>query len=221
MPDDEEAAYKRLYDLTARKIDGMLYNKSMNECRFADGVAEKLTAFVKNNPPDASDLVRIIGGNTRITLAAAAQAVRSVLTNGGCVSQADGTPDLPATRLVGARLEEVIGFPVGNLSGSNTTPAARNSFLIIPTVYHKLALMCIPVNTTSHIDVCVGAFLPSVLVQFIGTHRKIHAPMLPLPPRYRIPHYTKGNFTPPEGYLPILSPGRSPYYLTPSTPSRG
>ena len=118
-------------------------------CTFGSKTFE-LMKFVKHNPPDASDLIAIFAGNTRLTLAAAAEAVRTVLDDesGTCLDSASGLADAEASARIRSKLKAT-GLPQSVL-GTNTSTrvSAKSVYLAIPTVYHKLAAMCYPRNTT-------------------------------------------------------------------------
>jgi len=117
-------------------------------CTFGSKTFE-LMKFVKHNPPDVSDLIAIFAGNTRLTLAAAAEAVRTVLDESGtCLDSASGVADAEASARIKSKLKAT-GLPQSVFAtNSSTRVSAKSVYLAIPTVYHKLAAMCYPRNTT-------------------------------------------------------------------------
>ena len=111
--------------------------------------------FVHSNPPSADDLITILEQNTWMTIAAAESAVETLLQDAsqGCVDPLTGKKDAVKTAsLLGEVLTKVKGG-VGSsyLQGvrsyyspkKQARPAAIQDYLTLPTVYHKLVMMCI------------------------------------------------------------------------------
>jgi len=147
-----------LYEDTLRKMDDAVSLETKAECTYPN-TSFTLMSYVHHNPPDALDAITIFEGNTQLALAASAEAVRTALTQdrsknlevqgyGGCLDEA-GQPDQPASDRISAKLEAT-GLPqaIYDAMGSTSTGAsARPHYLIIPSVYHKLAAMCYPKDT--------------------------------------------------------------------------
>lgn len=162
---DTELAYTNftrrssdLYQETLRKMDDAVSLETKKPCTYPN-TSFALMKYVQHNPPDALDAITIFEGNTRLALAASAEAVRTALAEGhgkdqqvqgyaGCLDEA-GQPDQPASDRIRAKLEAT-GLPqaIYDAMGSSTGASARPHYLIIPSVYHKLAAMCYPKDTT-------------------------------------------------------------------------
>jgi len=141
-----------LYEDTLRKMDDAVSLENKGECTYP-ATSFDLMEYVHHNPPHALDAIAIFEGNTQLALAASAEAVRTALAEdntgfAGCLDEA-GQEDPQASARIGAKLGAT-GLPqaIYDAMGSSTGASARPHYLVIPSVYHKLAAMCYPKNTT-------------------------------------------------------------------------
>lgn len=115
----------------AQQVDSSVISPKQ-ECAFG---ADRLAAyeFLTTDPPAPIDLITIFEQNTQLTVISGLTAVRDVLKTGKCVDSATGMADNAVSTTI---LEEV-----GNLD-SNESMSGSQHYLALPTVYHKLMLMC-------------------------------------------------------------------------------
>jgi len=143
LEDEDPTLYNETYDAMIKVVDQEILHPS--ECVFTDHTFDMMP-FVYNNPPNSDDLITIIEGNTLMTVAAAAEAVKTVVLNSNCVDAA-GASDPVATHQIRAKLNSSL-LPSSIFAGPEAVSGAKASanyhFLSIPTVYHKTALMCLP-----------------------------------------------------------------------------
>jgi len=161
-PDEDADLYNATYDATIVGIDAAVLNTEQ-ECKYADETFE-LLGYVENNPPQATDLITIIEGNTQMFLAVGAEAVDSVLARGSCVDGLTGQADAEASKRIRSKLDQT-GLQQSVYStigvGSDAQASSDIHFLALPNVYHKAALMCLPgysstSGNTTNVGVCVG-----------------------------------------------------------------
>lgn len=163
--DDGGAAYKAEFERFAATIDDQVINNT-NSCSLAmlDGSnPPDVMTYVTSDLPTAAELVRIFGGNTRLTIAAAAVAIRSALGDDladgqACLDSETGAPDPAAAQRIRDKLRAT-GLPHTVLGNSSTSVSGHSIYLALPTVYHKLAMMCKPnyAHNLTYVDVCTGA----------------------------------------------------------------
>jgi len=156
--DANVTTWQTAYDAMATKMDAAV-NVDNPVCMFPEEEF-KLIPYVKHNPPDADDLITIFEGNTKVTITAGVEVAAKILRNGSmCTDRISGEWDPESSARIRAKLE-AHGLPQSSYpSAANTKVVSpRQTFLAIPTIYHKLALMCNPKESdsnTTHVDVCV------------------------------------------------------------------
>jgi len=155
LPDDNETTYDTAYQAMIARVDDRVLNVLDEDCTFSED-SFRLMSYIHNNPPDANDMISIIEGNTRVAISAATETVYNLLSTQQCLNSVTGAADTMATARLLAKLNKS-SLPQSALPGNTKSASQRQSFLTVPTVYHKIAPTCVPVESKSnrtHTAVC-------------------------------------------------------------------
>jgi len=172
LPDEYEGQYEEIYAAVAQQIDADVLgattplqgeSEAPNTCTF-DNLTFSGQSFMESNPPSAADLLRIFRDNTNLTVATAIHVADTVLAHEGCVDPRTNATDWRAAQVLREQLHATFAphmGPDGVAANPFYTawtgwgvPSSSADFLALPTVYHKLMLMCtLGANATS---VCVN-----------------------------------------------------------------
>merc|ERR1711871_882914 len=131
LEDEYEGQYDELYNAVAEQVDSTVLSPKQ-ECVFG---AHKLAAydFLTSDPPAPIDLVTIFEQNTQLTIISGLTAVKDALKTSTCVDSATGRADGVASAAIREKVRRV---------GSNESMSGGTHYMALPTVYHKLMLMC-------------------------------------------------------------------------------
>lgn len=170
-PDANETDYDVAYEAMARYVDKSLLNEDAT-CSLSDD-AFSLMPYLKNNPPDAEDVVMMFEGNVKMTISGATGQVAHLLSEicidenscvtNMCVDEITGEEDPVSSARIWAKLS-ASGLPYAIWPSNNSFVGRRASasqvFSAVPYAYHKLGPMCRPSSMHAnniHIGMCVSA----------------------------------------------------------------
>ena len=155
LADTDKGLYEANYYATVEMIDQTVLSGTHKKCSYPVSYAEHLS-YLRSNPPDESDLIMTIEGNTKLTISAAAHTVQATLdVDGTCLDSTTAQPDPIATARIAQKLR-ASGLPRSLFPQSRTIATAHPMFTALPSVYHKLGSMCVALSANLS-NVCVDS----------------------------------------------------------------
>lgn len=141
-PDAEEGDYNKLYNAMAEHMDATIFASSRShpsDCALSTSDFDS-QLFLSANPPTPLDIIKVLDQNTRLTLEGVVHASRVLLELDGCVDDATSarSNETRSTEL----LAQLVKLSPAHALHNGTWASAAIDFLALPTVYHKLAMMC-------------------------------------------------------------------------------
>jgi hypothetical protein len=155
-PDEYEGQYDDVFAAVAEQIDADVLGEQ--DCSISDAAFDRM-AFLSSNPPSALDAITIFEQNTWLTVLASISAARQVLSVDGCMDMKTRAVDMSTSATILSSLENTVTkfTTIGEMpSTGDTAPTAQTDYLGLPTVYHKLMMMCVADSEVSDGDMYTG-----------------------------------------------------------------